>query len=214
MTNQPAGKKQGNSLSYSITVPETAPDPYLLVTIQVGSNCDDSAPPINLAEVQDANLTSLPLTSITSVTGTPCTGNTHSELFELRHPAPGTYQVVVAVAGIAPSLHSAAMVFAAVDPENPVRTTLTATGEGALTAVAIPSDESDLIVNTVGHGATIESVGPKQTELFRNNIDDETTLDNSGASIEPGTGAMVEMTWQAASVDQWQTISTALRVAP
>ncbi len=208
----PAARTQASSVTYSITVPEE-PDPYLLVTLQVGSNCDDTAPPLATAEVQDQNAVAQPLVSIATLTGTPCLGNTRSELFELRTPAPGTYSIVLAVSGIAPSLHSAALVFANVDQANPTRGTATASGEGAVATVSITSVESDLIVNTVGHGTTLETPGPEATEIFRRNLDSSTTLNNSGASFAAGTGEGVEMTWEAVGLDQWQTIVAALRAA-
>jgi hypothetical protein len=205
-----AARSQASSVTYSITIPDEA-DPYLLVTLQLGTHCDDTAPPVNLAEVQDQDGASQPLVSIASLASTPCLGNTHSELFELRAPAPGTYAVVLSVAGIAPSLHSAALVFANVDRANPIRETATASGEGALATVAIASEESDLIVNAVAHGTTLEQPGPNATEIFRRNIDSSTTLNNSGASFAAGTGDLIEMTWEAGGLDQWQTISAALR---
>lgn len=203
---------QASSVTYSISVPDEA-DPYLLVTLQLGTHCDDTAPPVNLAEVQDQDGASQPLVSIAAIDGTPCLGNSHSELFELRAPAPGTYAVVLAVAGIAPSLHSAALVFAAVDRANPIRETATAAGEGARATVSIASEESELIVNAVAHGTALDKPGPNDTEIFRRNIDSSTTLNNSGASLTAGTGAQLEMTWEAGGVEQWQTISAALRAA-
>lgn len=207
-----AARSQASSVTYSISVPDE-PDPYLLVTLQLGTHCDDTAPPLALTEVHDQDGASHPLVSIATLTGTPCLGNTHSELFELRAPAPGTYSVVLSVAGIAPSLHSAALVFANVDRANPIRQTATASGEGALATVAIASVESDLIVNTIGHGTTLEKPGANSTEIFRRNIDSSTTLNNSGASLASGTGGLVEMTWEAVGLDQWQTISAAVRAA-
>ncbi len=208
----PAARQQASSVAYSISVPDE-PDPYLLVTLQVGTHCDDAAPPLLTAEVRNQIGEVQPLGSIANITGTPCLGNTHSELFELRAPAPGTYEIVLSVAGVAPSLHSAALVFANVDRESPTRQTATASGEGALAAVLIPSVESDLIVNAIGHGTTLEPPGPNATEIFRRNIDSSTTLNNSGASFAAGTGDLVEMTWDAVALDQWQTISAALRAA-
>ncbi len=210
LREQPADRKQGGSLTYLITVPDE-PDCYLLVTAQVGSNCDDTAPAINLAQAKNPQAQLLTLTSIASVTGTPCTGNTHSELFELRAPPPGTYEITVAVAGVAPSLHSAALVFANVDPTTPTRTGATASGASAFSSVVVDSHVGDLIVNTTGHGAPLETAGPRQTEIFKRNVDTTTTLNNSSASFAAGTGAPIEMTWNAQAVDQWQTISTPLR---
>jgi len=48
----------------------------------------------------------------------------------------------------------------------------------------------------------LESSG--QTELFRTNVDWASTT-------AVGTDGLVEMTWEAAQFDQWQTISTPVR---
>ena len=65
-----AARSQASSVTYSITIPDEA-DPYLLVTLQLGTHCDDTAPPVNLAELQDQDGASQPLASIASVDGTP-----------------------------------------------------------------------------------------------------------------------------------------------
>lgn len=206
---QPASRTAGSSLSYSITIPDE-PDRYLLVTIQIGTNCDDSAPPITNAELH-AGIDIVPLVSVAQLISTPCGGNTHSELYELRAPAPGSHEVVVAVAGTAPSLHSAALAFVNVDGAQPIRAQTMATGDSAMSSVAIASEPGDLVVNTVGFGAAIDGPGASQHEIFRRNVATTTTLHNSAASFASGTGAQLDMTWDAASVEQWQTISTALR---
>lgn len=205
-----AARVNGSSVAYPISIPD---DAYLLVALQLGSNCDDSAPALALAEVHDPQARSLPLISIAQVTGTPCLGNTHSELFELRAPAAGTYSVVLSVAGVASSLHSAALVFTGVDRDDPTRMTVAASGEGAVATVAISSAATDLVVDAIGHGTMLVNPGPQDTTVFLDNIDSATTLSNSAASTAAGTGSIVEMTWHAAGLDQWQAIAAALRAA-
>lgn len=204
-------RNDGGSLSYTISI-QDEPDRYLLVTVQVGGSCTGTVPPITLAEAQDPAMNSLPLTSIASIPGTPCNEfGAQFELYELRSPPVGSLSINIALAGIAPALHSAAIAFANVDGTTPTREIAHATGESALTSVKVDAVDGDLIVNTTGHGTALENPGPKETEIFRTNVDSTTTLNNSGASIVVGRTGLVEMTWEAVGVDQWSSISTPLR---
>lgn len=203
-------RNDGPSLAYTISIAPEAN--YVLVTAQIGGTCSNPAPPIATIEARDEAMTTYPLTSIATITGTPCSADgSHAELFELRSPPEGSLEIVIALVGIAPSLHSAAIAFANVDPDNPARATATTSGDSARTSVSVDAMAGDLVVNTLGHGQTIDSPGPKQMELFRTNVDGTTTLNNSSASTAPGRNGAVEMTWEARAVGQWQSIAVALR---
>lgn len=205
-------RNDGASLTYTISV-QDEPDRYLLVTAQIGGNCIDVVPPIITAEVRDTAMNVYPLVSITNVRGVPCgVDAAHLELYELRSPPAGSLAVTIALATQPSSLHSAAIAFANVDQITPTRPIASATGESVLASVVAEAEPGDLVVNTIGHGQTLQNPGPNQTEIFRTNVDSSNTLNNSGASLAPGAG-FVEMTWEAAAVDQWQTIATPLRTA-
>ena len=205
-------RNDGPSLAYTISIPSEAD--YLLVTAQIGGTCSNPAPPIATIEARDESMTTHPLTSIATITGTPCSADgSHAELFELRSPPEGSLEIVIALVGIAPSLHTAAIAFANVDPDNPTRATATASGDSARTSVSVEARPGDLVVNTLGHGQTIDTPGPKQMEIFRTNVDSTTTLNNSSASTAAGGSGEIEMTWEARAVGQWQSIAVALRTA-
>ncbi len=196
-----------SSLSYPLDLPD-GPDRILLVSVMVGANCD--APTITVSGVAYAHIA---LTRIAAIVGTPCDLNTTStEQWLLVAPPVGTGDVDVSLTGKAPSLHVAAMAFAGVNQQTPVRASSTARGDGLGSTVSVGSAAGDLVVNVVGQGNRIIAPSGDATLRFVDNASSSTTLDNSAGSTSDG-GSVVTSIWSFGSPDEWQTISTSLRPA-
>ena len=195
------------SLTYPLVVPPGA-GRFLLVTVQLGSNCSVAVP-----QVLGVTYGGQALTRLTTIVGTPCgMTTTRSDQWQLMAPPVGTGDVVVTLAGAGNTIHSGALAFTGVNQATPVRATAIARGDGTQSSVAVVSQPGDLVVNTVGHGGGIVAPGMGQTQRFRRNASGGNTLDNSAASTAPAAGgAMTTMTWTFTVVDEWQSISAALQ---
>ena len=193
-------------LTYALTIP-AGTHRFLLVSVQVGSNCPSDVVPNTISVTYNG----VALTKITALVGTPCGAlSTRSEQWQLVAPATGMHDIVVTLAADAKSVHSGAIAFTGIDQLSPVRGTATASGVGTSSSVMVASAVGDLVVNTVGQGNSITAPGAGQTQQFLHNVDTSNTLNNSAGSTAPGA-ALVTMTWTFGASDQWQTISSSLR---
>jgi hypothetical protein len=194
------------SLSYELVIPPGA-GRFLLVSVQLGSNCSAAVP-----DVVGVAYGGQALTRIASIVGTPCgMTTTRSDQWQLVAPPVGAHDVVVTLAGAGNTIHSGALAFVGIDQASPVRATATARGAGTQSAVVVTSQPGDLVVNTVGQGGNIGAAGPGQSERFKRNQSDGNTLDNSAASTAPAADTTTTMTWTFTDGDQWQSISSALQ---
>jgi hypothetical protein len=194
------------SLSYALAVPPGTRR-FLLVSVQLGSNCTAAVP-----AVLGVSYGGLALTRITTILGTPCgMTTTRSDQWQLVAPPVDTSDVVVTLAGAGNTIHSGALAFAGIDQTTPVRATAIARGAGTQSAVDVTSQPGDLVVNTVGQGRGIDAPGAGQTERFKRNASGGNTLDNSAASTATATGTTTTMTWVFAGTDEWQSISAVLQ---
>ncbi|HWO20246.1 MAG TPA: hypothetical protein VNO30_15865 [Kofleriaceae bacterium] len=194
------------SLTYSLTIPPGA-GRFLLVSVQLGSNCTAAVP-----AVTGVTYSGLALTRITTIVGTPCGMlTTRSDQWQLVAPPDGAHDVVVTLAGTANTVHSGALAFTGIDQTTPVRASAIARGDGTQSSVDVASQSGDLIVNTVGQGGGIVASGAGQTERFKRNASGDNTLDNSAASTAAAAGTTTTMTWAFTVTDEWQTISSALK---
>jgi hypothetical protein len=194
------------SLSYALTIPP-GDRRFLLVSIQLGSNCSDAVPAILGVKYAGAALT-----RITTILGTPCgMTTTRSDQWQLVAPPVGTDNVEVTLAGAGDTIHSGALAFAGIDQMTPVRATANARGAGVQSSVAVASQPGDLVVNTVGQGGGIDAPGAGQTQRFKRNASGANTLDNSAASTAQAAGMTTTMTWTFNVADEWQSISSVLQ---
>ena len=195
----------GASLTYSLAIPPGA-GRFLLVSVQLGSNCTAAVP-----AVTGVTYSGLALTRITTIVGTPCgMTTTRSDQWQLVAPPEGAHDVVVTLAGNASTVHSGALAFTGIDQTTPVRASAIARGDGTQSSVGVASQPGDLVVNTVGQGDGIGAPGAGQTERFKRNASGDNTLDNSAASTAAAAGTTTTMTWAFTVTDEWQTISSAL----
>ena len=193
------------SLTYSLVIPPGA-GRFLLVSVQLGSNCTAAVP-----AVTGVTYGGLALTQITTIVGTPCgMTTTRSDQWQLVAPPEGAHSVVVTLAGAASTVHSGALAFTGIDQTTPVRASAIARGDGTQSSVAVASQPGDLVVSTVGQGGGITAPGAGQAERFKRNASGDNTLDNSAASTATAAGLMTTMTWAFTVTDEWQTISSAL----
>lgn len=194
------------SLTYSLAIPPGA-GLFLLVSVQLGSNCTAAVP-----GVTGVTYSGLALTRITTIVGTPCgMSTTRSDQWQLVAPPDGVHDVVVTLAGNADTVHSGALAFTGIDQTTPVRASAIARGNSAKSSVDVVSQPGDLVVNTVGQGDSIVAPGGGQTERFKRNATGDNTLDNSAASTAPAAGTTTTMIWTFSIVDEWQTISSTLK---
>lgn len=196
-----------NSLDYVFDLP-AGDRRFLLVTVQIGSRCDNITP-----VTSSVSFDSVPLVRIHGIFGTPfCANGTRSEQWGLVDPHVGTHRVRVLLNADALTVHSAALLFTGVNQVNPVRNFVAASGgvAGDLTPrVTVSSAPGDLVVNTVGHGAGIvQPLGCDQR--FSHNVSTSNTLDNSAGCTAPG-GTEVQIAWEINGSDEWQTISSSLQ---
>lgn len=196
-----------DELSYHVDVPALA-DGFLVVSVEVGQNCGDGAAP----SVGSVTLEGTPLLLLKQVVGTQCNANaTRSAHFGLvAPPAVDDQEVVITLSESAPAVHSGVFLFEHVDPAMPVFGAASATGQGDASTLDIESEPLDLVLNTVGQGDHIDSAGAGQVELYTSNSSNGFTLDNTGASTQPGA-ATVTATWEFGNADEWQSISLSLR---
>ena len=79
-----------SSLTYALTIP-AGTNRFLIVSVQLGSNCAGTAP-----TVSGVTYAAVALTRITSIVGTPCGAtNTRSEQWRLIAPATGANNIVI-----------------------------------------------------------------------------------------------------------------------
>ena len=196
-----------SSLTYTLLIPAAGTNRFLLVSVQLGTNCPSGVVP----SITGVTYNGVALAQVATIVGTPCgTTTTRSDQWQLVDPSPGSHNVVVSLSGTAQSIHSGAMAFTGINPTIPVRAWKTLAGAGTTASVTIGSAPGDIVVNTVGQGNSVTSPGAGQTERFLKNVDTSNTLNNSGGSTAPGA-AMVTMTWTFGSSDEWQSISSSLR---
>lgn len=208
IARQPAARNNGNTLSYSITVPDDV-DRFLITTVQVGGDCNEIMQATASVSAFDGT-SSIPLTMLVAIEGTPCSTTTHSEQWQLLAPPVGSLRIDVVLAGTAMALHSGTTIFAGVDQATPARGSIATSGESARADIAIDALAGDLVYATVGHGTTLDMAVAPDKEIYKRNVDSSTTLNNSGASTATGDG-LVEMKWDAVGVDQWQMLATTLQ---
>ncbi len=203
-----ASSAGSDNLSYGLNVP-AGTSRYLLVSVQLGTNCVIAAPTVSTVSFNgDA------MTRITSVVGTPCgPSTTRSEQWGLVAPDVGNFNVVVTLSGTANTVHSGAMAFQGISQAMPVRGFMTGSGAGTSSTVTVASVVGDLVVNTVGQGNSVTAPGGGQSQRYIHNVNTSNTLNNSAGSTAPGA-ASVTMTWTFGSTDEWQTISSSLRPGP
>jgi hypothetical protein len=195
-----------SNTSYELAVPSVVRG-YLLVTVQIGTNCPAANPTV--ASVTYAGQA---LTRVTSIDGTPCGPLvTRSEHWHLIAPPRGTANVVVRLSGVAQTIHTGAFVVSGVNQNNPVRDSATMFGTGLSSMIVVASDPSDLVIDTIGQGRGIVTPGASQTMRYVNNVDTSNTLNNSAAATSAGA-VFVTATWTfVANPDEWQAIATSLR---
>lgn len=194
------------TIRYTLTVPSGL-ERFLVVSVQLGSDCDTLVP-----NVTSVTYGGLPLTRITTITGTPCgMTTTRSDQWQLVAPPTGAHDIDVVLAGQASTIHSGALAFVGIDQTTPVRATAIARGAGTASSVTVNSAPGDLVVNTVGQGGAITAPGMGQTQRFRNNVSGVNTLNNSGASTAAVATMAQTMTWTFQNTDEWQTISSSLQ---
>lgn len=198
-------RKKAANVTLPLTIPSGS-ERFLIVSVQLGTNCFSSAP-----NVVSVRYNGVALAQLATISGTPCgLGGTRSDQWQLVDPATGTHDVVVTLSNEADTVHCGALAFTGVNQTTPVRATAKASGAGDSSSVTVASAVDDLVVNTVGQGNSIEAPGVGQTERFLHNVNSFNTLNNSAASTAPGA-SMVTMTWTFGMDDEFQTISSSLR---
>jgi len=182
----------------------------MLVFVAAGNICTDMSAPTVQLSVPGTNPTNLGF-----VLGTPCQPATsRSELWLIKSPPPGLNNVNISLAGAsARTLHSIAMVFAGVDQAMPYRAVMGASNVGMSSSVTFPSAVGDLVASFVGQGYGIAGPGAGTTLEFRQNVNTNTTLNNSAAGTLPGASPNVDASWEFESSDEWQAIAVSLRPA-
>jgi hypothetical protein len=202
--NQHVGS--ASALSYLVTTPE-AEDRALLVAVLIGASCNTNSRPV----IESVTYDDQELVPVASIEGVPCGGNgTFSQQWILTAPSVGQHEVRVTLADDVSSMHSGAMVFGAVDQDDPVRSFASDSGTGDTSSLSVESAEGDLVVNVVGQGTSIRDTDIGATRRFRNNVDSGNTLNNSAGSTSPGAPEVVSA-WTFGGSDEWQSISVSLR---
>jgi hypothetical protein len=193
------------SLSYALEIP-AGERRLLLVSVQLPTSCGDTAP-----AVTGVTYGGVALGRVTSISGTPCGGNTRSEAWQLVAPPVGAHDVQVSLAAENPSVLSTALAFTGVDPSMPVREVATQSGTGTSASVSVASQVNDLVVSWVGHGGGISMPGAGQDLRFLVNVDSSNTLNNTATSTAVGQAPSTPMSWTFVDADEWQSIVVALR---
>ena len=199
--------EDASTLTYPMTVPPGA-NRYMIVSVQLGSDCHVLEP-----DISSVTFDGIPLTQLATITGTPCgMTTTRTDQWVLVAPPTGTFPILVTLSAVtAYSVHSGALAFANVNQTTPVRMSVNATESGTGSFLAIPSTLGDLVVTTVGYGGNfITGAGTDQTIAFNDSEGGGDTLDNAAASTQPGVSPSVAAFWSGGSNDEWQLIGTSL----
>jgi hypothetical protein len=182
---------------------------FLLVSINVASNCLVDTSVTTIAGV---TLASSVMSAVEQVVGTPCgTALTRSELWSIESPAAGPGSVNVALIGAQTprSVHVGMFALAGVDLAQPIADTQVATGAGdANTTVSVATAPGELVLSFVGQGA---QVGTSDAQiLYVQNVDNNYTLNNSGAATASGASPSVGIRWDFPVPDEWQIITASV----
>ena len=154
----------------------------------------------------------VPLKRVDAITGTTCGANvTRSEQWQVAAPMMGTNDVAILLSESGRTVHGGALSFTGVNQTTPVRASMTGRGANLAASAVVPSALGDLVVSSVGQGDSIVSAGMGQSPVFIQNVNSDTTLDNSAASIAPGAAPVVSMEWTFGLTDEWQMIVCSLQ---
>jgi hypothetical protein len=198
-----------SSLMYDVTVPPGA-SRYLIVHVQLPTNCSDASP--SIASVTYAGMA---LSKLDTVVGTPCNESiTLSEEWGLDGPPLGTAPVLITLSAVDPLvIMSAAIGFSGIDQATPIGPTAATSGNANASSLDVTSAPGDLVMNAVGQGTMVMAPGAGQTKLLIDNLDSVNNLDNLGVSWRIANAATTTMTWTFGITDDWQSISIVLRPA-
>jgi hypothetical protein len=196
----------GSGLTYSFTTP-AGDGLFLLVSVHVAGTCGADTPPVRSLTYNGA-----PLAPITAVVGTPCNDKaTRSEQWHLVAPPVGPGTIIVDLEYSTYTTHSTAIVFSGVHQTTPIRATSQTKGTGTTASVAVDAAPGDIVVDTVGQGASILAPGDDQNAIVVRNAGTGSQLDNTAASWSTGHSPDVTMQWTFGSSDDWHLIATTLR---
>jgi hypothetical protein len=99
---------------------------------------------------------------------------------------------------------------AGVDLAQPIADTQVATGANdANASVFVASAPGELVLSFAGQGSQV-GTNDAQT-LYVQNVDNNFTLNNSGAAVAPGRAPSAGIRWDFPDPDQWQIITASVR---
>ena len=194
-----------------LTVPANVPaaTSHALVAVQLSQNCglDPPAP-----AVTSVTLAGVDLQRVTSILGTPCGASlTRSEIWLAEAPAPGPTTAVATLGASVRGLHVGVVFVGGASPTAPVRAFNATSGYADSASLQVTSMPGDLVVSFAGHGNLLVAPDPSQTTAYVNNVDSNSSLDNTGAAYVTATATATTVGWSFGTVDEWQMIAVALR---
>jgi hypothetical protein len=183
---------------------------FLLVSINIASNCTVDS---NVTMIAGVTFATALMSRIEQIIGTPCAAAlTRSELWSLALPVAGPANIAVAFIGapIPRSVHVGMFALAGVDLAQPIGDMQVAMGANdANASVFVASAPGELVLSFAGQGSQV-GTNDAQT-LYVQNVDNNFTLNNSGAAVAPGRSPSAGIRWDFPDPDQWQIITASVR---
>jgi len=205
-----AHDKETRALQFPVVGVAGKSNQLLVVFAAIGSYCNDLSVPNAIVVYAGAAPT-----PFHSRTGTPCEGTlSHSYMWLFPDPPAGVNEVLISLDAQAHSLHGGALLLSGVDTNAAVRTVASGSGKAVASSVDVASDVGDFVVSFVAQGTNIVDPGTGNTLRYLDNVDDATTLGNTGVSTIPGASPSVAAQWTFSVSDEWHAIAVSLRPAP
>lgn len=192
-----------------IDLPVTLNDAADLCIVTIG--LDGTAPTID--SVTYAGTPMNELVSVTGIPGTSDDDDTVTEQWWLAGPALPSGDVIVTMGQPGLSSQVNALFFAGANQAQPFRDMQATSGADDHTEMAVTTSPGDLVESVTGQGSGVSGVGETSSEVFVHNVDDVTSLNNSGGSVTPATGPSTTIVWQYTGADRFQTIAASIAPA-
>ncbi|HTR54398.1 MAG TPA: hypothetical protein VMJ10_27085 [Kofleriaceae bacterium] len=199
-------------ISFQLTVPDM-PNRLLIVSAEMSSDATDTMPSVASVTYGSQQLTQLDV--VTGCGPTSPDTMTQSEQWVLVAPQVSASATVdIMLASPAVTLHGNAMVFQGVNQQTPTRSVAHGSGNDSTSLIDVASTPYDLVESTTGHGGGIVGPAANSTQVFKDNGNGSTSLNNAAGSTTPGATGDAAVGWIYSDMDNWQTIAASLEPVP
>lgn len=192
-----------------IEFPVTLSAPADLCIVTVG--LDGTGPTV--AGVTYAGMPMNELVSVRGVTGTSDLEDTFTDQWWLAAPDLPSGDVIVTMANPGLTSQVNALFFVGARQAQPFRDMRPASGFDDHMTMQVTTSPGDLVESVTGQGSGVDRAGDISTVEFVHNVDETTSLNNSGGSVTPATGPSTTVVWQYTGADRYQTITAAIAPA-